>query len=468
MPNNMQLTQCYEEKRELLTELLYTRGGSVQVTRRSYAYDALGRPYSRGTEYPQKEERYTASFSYNPRSELTNAQLDEAPYAYNYDNIGNRISAQEAVEQITYAANALNQYTQIDTNGSDFTPEYDANGNQTLVQTSTGIWRVTYNAENRAVKFESADGNTIIDCAYDYMGRRFEKKVTTNGTVTLRQRYLYRGYLQIAAIDLQRSAQPALWYITWDPTQPTATRPLAIQKDGNWFTYGWDLTKNICEIYGPSGFIRTAYTYTPYGSITAEGDVDQPVQWSSEYHDTELALIYYNFRCYNPASGGWTRRDPIGIKGGFNLYMYAQNAPIQRFDVRGEYTQLLCCLAYAGLSIWNMYDRLSSDTCAGKEGLDWLMCIGVNVVESFLPAGILDSVLFKYACCVLQNQSKGFGQAATDCLEDIVSELLLELAHESALLCCAGGAGAAATQLRSILRLMRIPQLRGACACRGI
>ena len=41
-----------------------------------------------------------------------------------------------------------------------------------------------------------------------------------------------------------RSHHPSLWYITWDPTQNIATRPLALQKDGTWYTYGWDLTKN--------------------------------------------------------------------------------------------------------------------------------------------------------------------------------------------------------------------------------
>ena len=81
-----------------------------------------------------------------------------------------------------YPCSELNQYTQIDTNGSDFTPEYDADGNQTLVQRSTGIWSVTYNAQNRAMKFESEDGNTIVTCDYDYMGRRIWKKVEQNGT----------------------------------------------------------------------------------------------------------------------------------------------------------------------------------------------------------------------------------------------------------------------------------------------
>jgi len=45
--------------------------------------------------------------------------------------------------------------------------------------------------------------------------------------------------------------------VTWDPSQATATRPLAIQKDGTWFTYGYDITKNVCEVFGPAGYIRT-------------------------------------------------------------------------------------------------------------------------------------------------------------------------------------------------------------------
>ena len=116
-----------------------------------------------------------------------------------------------------------------------------------------------------------------VDYTYDSQGRRAYKKVTVNGSVTLHQRYIYRGYLQIAALDLTRTAHPALWYITWDPTQPIATRPLAIQKNGTWYTYGLDLTKNVCEVFGSSGYIGTAYTYTPFGEVTATGNVDQPI-----------------------------------------------------------------------------------------------------------------------------------------------------------------------------------------------
>ncbi len=269
-------------------------------------------------------------------SQLIGALLGEDAYAYSYDNIGNREIAQEVAEGITYAANDLNQYTRISTNDEDFTPEYDADGNQTLVQTTTGIWHVTYNAQNRAIKFESKDGQTIITCGYDYMGRRFEKKVTVDGTTTLHERYIYRGYLQIAALDMLHNAS-LIHAITWDPTQEVATRPLVIQKDGTWYTYGWDLTKNICELYGQEGFIRTIYTYSPYGQVTAEGDVTQCIQWSSEMYDAELGLVYYNYRYYNPLDGRWTRRDPMDeSESSITLYLFVSNNVIIGYDELGE------------------------------------------------------------------------------------------------------------------------------------
>ncbi len=289
-----------------------------------------------------------------------------------------------------YTANELNQYTSV----GDFTPTFDADGNQTLVKTSAGIWSITYDAENRPVSFTNAESNTVVECAYDHMGRRATKKVTVDGAITLHQRYLYRGYLQIdsgaphcaftlsgqtlrvcptgltavvrfACCDLTRSNHPALWLITWDPTQPIATRPLAIQKDGTWYSaparlasqgsrsqvcsrlgvwllksqpaYGWDLTKNICELYGSNGYIRTAYSYTPYGEVTESANgVYQPIQWSSEFNETELGLVYYNYRHYNPVDGRWLGRDAIGEMEGTNLYMFAFCNPLKFADQYGK------------------------------------------------------------------------------------------------------------------------------------
>ena len=185
------------------------------------------------------------------------------------------------------------------------------------------------------------EGNFLtVKCDYDSMGRRvFKKVISGTGTVTshhpppqtlsaIARRACYAclpsqsGNAAEAGCDLTRTNHPALWLITWDPTQPVATRPLAIQKDGTRYTYGLDLTKNVCEVFGPAGYIGTAYTYSPYGQVTATGNVTQPIQWSSEMYDDEIKLVYYNYRHYIPFDGRWIGRDKVEEDINKHLFKY--------------------------------------------------------------------------------------------------------------------------------------------------
>ena len=169
-PNGMTLTQSYESHRNLLTGMAYHRGTTL-VAQREYEYDTLGRPTARNTA--RKGTVVNDSFTHNTRSELTAAQVNGEGYQYHYDNIGNRITATKGNESTTYTANALNQYTSIQENEeAAFTPLFDAVGNQTRVKTETGIWEVIYNAENRPESFTNTETNTVVECAYDSMGRR--------------------------------------------------------------------------------------------------------------------------------------------------------------------------------------------------------------------------------------------------------------------------------------------------------
>ena len=378
-PNNMSLTLSYEDKRDLLTGMSYKRG-NTGVASRTYTYDAAGRPITRNTA--RNGTTVNDSFGYNTRSELTTATVNGSNYAYDYDNIGNRETATESEITTNYTANALNQYTAE----GDFIPSFDADGNQTLVKTTTGIWSITYDAENRPVSFTNTEANTVIECAYDSMGRRATKKVTVNGSITLHQRYLYRGYLQIACCDLTRTNHPSLWLITWDPTQPVATRPLAIQKDATWYTYGWDLTKNICELYGSNGYIRTAYTYSPYGAVTESGNTWQPIQWSSEHNDVELGLEYYNYRHYNPMDGRWLGRDVVSeiyhiniTHNILNTYVFLDNIPMNKYDVKGGY----CDVCGPDVTEWLISTMHKNFKQFKKEVLDNILLAAVTPIEFY-------------------------------------------------------------------------------------
>ncbi|MBR3903169.1 MAG: RHS repeat-associated core domain-containing protein, partial [Akkermansia sp.] len=83
------------------------------------------------------------------------------------------------------------------------------------------------------------------------------------------------------------------------------------------------------------GYLRTAYTYSPYGKVTAEGDVEQAILWSSEFNDNELGLVYYNYRHYNPMGGRWIGRDLIAEQSHSHLYIYSFNNCVLNTDLHG-------------------------------------------------------------------------------------------------------------------------------------
>ena len=115
----------------------------------------------------------------------------------------------------------------------------------------------------------------LSNAATDYLGRRYMKRITQKRSRDQTRTFHYRDYLQIAALDQKRAAHPALWYILWDPTEPVATRPLAIQTAGSWFVYGWDLTKNVMELYKSNGTIANSLLLRPLRRSHAKGQHHQ-------------------------------------------------------------------------------------------------------------------------------------------------------------------------------------------------
>ena len=347
-PNGMTRVNTYEDSRDLLSVIDYRRPGSANPpVRHEYDYDALGRPTRRRDTWNTATPKTTRLFTYNSRGELVGDQLRPGGrFGYQYDNIGNRKEAFEFGSTTDYETDELNRYAGIVRNGAAaFVPQYDADGNQTLVKTSTGIWTVTYNAENRPVKFESEDGGTTVECAYDSMGRRFEKKVTVGGTTGFHARYLYRDYLQVAECDLTGETPVLVRSYLWDPSEPEATRVLAMTR---WEANGTqvkehlycmhDAMKNVTSLFGEARGRRALYEYRPYGGlVTSEGNMAQEnkFRFSCEYMDDELGLIYYNYRHLNPHDGRWISRDPVMEQGGWNLFAFVNNNGIINFDLVG-------------------------------------------------------------------------------------------------------------------------------------
>ncbi|MBQ8445587.1 MAG: RHS repeat-associated core domain-containing protein, partial [Opitutales bacterium] len=155
------------------------------------------------------------------------------------------------------------------------------------------------------------------------------------------------GYLCIQVL-YSNSPYNVFKEFVWDPTESVATRPLVFRYAPNSLNlfYAFDGNKNVSDVFYrlTSNGIGAHYDYAPFGATTrthrdstASFDIVSlnPFRFSSEYYDSELDLIYYNYRHYSPDLGRWLNRDPIEEQGGLNLYAFVRNSPVSFFDLYG-------------------------------------------------------------------------------------------------------------------------------------
>ena len=204
---------------------------------------------------------------------------------------------------------------------------YDDDGNQTLITTKTGLWRVEYNGENRPVRWTREGDGKMVAMSYDHMGRRRTK----DG-----QRFFYDGYLQVANERTVSNAVVRQSFV-WDPTEPVATRPLTWQRGNSAAYYVVDANKNVSEVVDSDGSLAAHYEYAPFGAVIlqrGESAATNPWRFSSEYAEDDTATVYYNYRHYEPVMGRWMQRDPIALSKGYD---FLTNLTMNRFDFLGAY-----------------------------------------------------------------------------------------------------------------------------------
>ena len=86
-----------------------------------------------------------------------------------------------------------------------------------------------------------------------------------------------------------------------------------------------------------SGSTVARYEFSPFGEMVGgSGDMDAcPFRYQTKWFDAESQHYYFGYRYYDPRMGRWLSRDPLGEAGGFNLYAYCGNDPVNRHDPLG-------------------------------------------------------------------------------------------------------------------------------------
>lgn len=272
----------------------------------------------------------------------TNSTADRA---YLYDGIGNRKKSADSLTlpgSDNYTANALNQYTAIPL--APAAPIYDEDGNMTsgpLPISPTSTSTLAWDAENRMIEVKNSSATTIQQNIYDAFSRKIA--TTAGGATTL---MIYDGWNPIAeytgstptltktnlwGLDLSGDMQGAggvggLLSTTDHSSSPTSHFPLF---DGN---------GNITEYIDSSATVVAHYEYDPFGNATVATGAkanDFTHRFSTKPLDPITGLYYYGYRYYDPNLGRWISRDPIGERGGLNLYGFVNNDGICNIDILG-------------------------------------------------------------------------------------------------------------------------------------
>jgi RHS repeat-associated protein len=109
-----------------------------------------------------------------------------------------------------------------------------------------------------------------------------------------------------------------------------------VDTDGTVLYYTKDHLGSIRELTDITQAVRARYDYDPYGRMTkVQGDRDSFYGFTGHPWHSQSGLNLAMFREYDPITGRWISRDPIGERGGVNLYCYDLNEPINSIDVSG-------------------------------------------------------------------------------------------------------------------------------------
>jgi RHS repeat-associated protein len=167
--------------------------------------------------------------------------------------------------------------------------------------------------------------------------------------------FLYDGWNMIAEIDTTTTARLIRsyeWGTDLSGTMDGAggvggllvlrTHPSTINSQPSTGAHAptYDGNGNVMELVNfATGGVSARYEYGAFGeTISVDGDAiadANPIRFSTKYLDGETGLLYYTHRYYDPVNGRWLSRDPIGERGGVNMYAMLANVALNEVDVLG-------------------------------------------------------------------------------------------------------------------------------------
>jgi RHS repeat-associated protein len=249
---------------------------------------------------------------------------------YTYDNNSNR--ATEVVGATTYTYTNVASKNRLDhyTDGSstrNFT--YTANGNMaTDDRTFIGGGSVSNTFGGR----DRLESMTVNGASITYKINAFGQRVSM-ATVSATTHYIHDIEGNIIA-EANGSTGATTGEYVWMEGELLAQ----IDGSGNIVYVHNSQVSAPQKITNPSRTVVFDQIREPFGEVYSTPTNTTPTnhRFPGQYADANNSLSYNNMRDYDTSIGRYIESDPIGFRGGLNLYGYAAQQPMQAIDPSGE------------------------------------------------------------------------------------------------------------------------------------
>lgn len=341
-----EVVNTWEPNRDVL-DVKQSKVDETVISRFDYTVNGVGQRTACNQTGSAFASSRSSIWGYDGYGQLTsaNSSVNSQDRSYQYDAIGNR---KKFAESLTlplvdnYSTNTLNQYSAIvSAQATTLNPAYDQDGNATaypLSAAASANSTLVWDAENRLIS--STVNGTTTTYQYDAVGRRIAKTIGANTQI-----YLYDGWNVIAEYSKSGAGAAILqktyvWGLDLSGASQGAggAGGLLAVISGSSVSYPtYDGNGNVSEYLNISGTVVAHFEYDPFGNAVVNTDATNQYtyRFSTKPFDVETGLYYYGYRYYDPLTGRWLNRDPIGEGGGINLYGMIGNDGINAVDVLG-------------------------------------------------------------------------------------------------------------------------------------
>jgi len=188
----------------------------------------------------------------------------------------------------------------------------------------------TISADSQTTVYEDAqqEKNTQIIYHLNALNQRVAKEV--DGEVV--EKYLWKDLTTLLAVyDSNNTLVQRFEYAD-------LRMPISMMQDGKKYYLHYDQVGSLRAVSNAEHNIVKEVIYDTFGNILSDTnpEFNMPFGFAGGLHDRDTSLVHFGYREYDPYTGKWTAKDPIGFDGGdSNLYGYVLGDPVNFIDPEG-------------------------------------------------------------------------------------------------------------------------------------